>query len=821
MKIKHATECICAWAVYGTVICAGLCGFEGRVSADPTVLITGDVSTEFGIYHPVVVEVTPSVTPYEIEPDLANVTIGFPDYVLTGEARARIADQGFIALASPYRQLYDIYNLCEACGWPAFVTTDACLHSYHILYDYILRVLEVNYFIDDIDGLTRTLRSSSQTLYENTTDETVRQALQRITDYFSVAYGLLNPEASDYSAVAAEEVGMIMEGSPGYVQSPMFYSEDYPYEEDYSQYKPRGHYTRSVALEQYFLSMMWYGRITFSLNLLHATQEGLREAAREALLISRMLRTETVGDAPAAAVWDRIYSPTVFFVGKSDDITFDGYLGIAREVYGEDFLSQPADVLADDTLIDAFIARALELPDPKITVKAGKGLRLMGQRFIPDSYILDQLVFEFVLDRLMPRGLDVMAVLGSARAYEIIDTFYHDPDIYPDYPVQVAKLRAEFAGYAPEIWAQNLYFNWLYALLPLLEVKGEGYPPFMQSEAWVDKNLNSALGSWAELRHDTILYAKQSETGETSEPSQPPFIRGYVEPEPEVYARLAALAGFMRRGLEDRGLLDSLYESRLAEYETLMLSLMDIAVKELQNIAPTPAEYALIANFGGTIEALTSFPPEVAGQYQNDADDFMAVIADIHTDPNTNSALEVGVGHPLYLFVAAPVNGVLTLTLGSIFSYHEFTQPLAEGRLTDEEWQALQSGPDAVSMPEWILSFLEGDSSLKQDTYHVHPNPGTVVGVEEDRQEAFVSITCNPNPFNTATTIQYRLPESVAVKLIVYNVSGQAVEVLADGWFEKGIHTVTWTPQACASGIYIVRLISGSGSGAVKLLYMK
>ncbi|GAH96290.1 unnamed protein product, partial [marine sediment metagenome] len=64
-----------------------------------------------------------------------------------------------------------------------------------------------------------------------------------------------------------------------------------------------------------------------------------------------------------------------------------------------------------------------------------------------------------------------------------------------------------------EEWKQNLYWRWLYALLPLLEEnKDVDLPCFIQSPAWVDKELQTVLGSWTELRHDTILYAKQSYT---------------------------------------------------------------------------------------------------------------------------------------------------------------------------------------------------------------------------------------------------------------------------------------------------------------------
>jgi len=796
---------------------------SGTTLADNIVKITSDVPTEFGTYQPVLVDVTPSITPYRINEDLSNV-VNISDFELTLEAQELLSTNGFAAEASKFRQIYDVYNECEDRGIPAFVTTDACLHTFHILYDYILRVLEINYFIDDLDTITQAMLSDMQATYSATSDTSVKEAAMLNVAYLSVPYGLLHPEASNYPGIATEEIEKIYEGSGGYINSPLLYSEDYPYQEDYSQYKPRGHYTRTPELERYFRAMMWLGRITFSLDLYGASQEGLRHAAIQALLLSRSLATATVEPevtVPISELWDRIYQPTVFFVGKMDDINYLKYLELAEEVFGEDFLSQPPDILADEELIDTFITEALKLPEPKITVRAGKGYRFMGQRYIPDSYILDQLVYNEIPDpRLMPRGLDVMAVLGSDRAYEIIDTVYHDPDMYPDYDEQLTKLNQEFIGYAPEIWAQNLYFNWLYTLIPLLDVKGEGYPVFMQSVAWVDKDLNAALGSWAELRHDTILYAKQSETWETSVP-EPPFVRGYVEPNPEVYARLSALAGFMRRGLQERGLLDELFENRLVYFEELMLTLKDISVKELQNITPSDEEFVLICNFGGAIETLTSFPPEFEEQYENDADDFMAVIADIHTDPNNNECLEVGVGHPLNIYVIAPVNGIPTLTKGGIFSYHEFKQSLYEGRLTDEEWQELQSGENAKDMPEWTSSFLAGESSTKTETSHYLANVGQVTSVEEDTPVVFDLLQNYPNPFNPSTTINYKLTENGSVKLVVYNLSGQVIDVLVNGWQESGIHMIEWSPKEFASGIYFVRIIHNEKTATIKVLFMK
>jgi len=442
----------------------------------------------------------------------------------------------------------------------------------------------------------------------------------------------------------------------------------------------------------------------------------------------------------------------------------------------------------------------------------------MGQRYIPDSYILSELVFDRVDGRMMPRGLDIMAVLGSARAYEILDTLYKDT-LFPKYKEQMARLRKEFQGYLPAVWAQNLYYNWLYTLLPLLDVKGQGYPLFMQTPAWTDKDLNTSLGSWAELRHDTILYAKQSETKNTSIPNEPPYIMGYVEPEPEVYARLVALAGFMRRGMEDRKILDPQIKDRLVKFEDLMTTLMNISVKELQNTPPSAGEFVAICNFGKTIESLTTFPPDSPDLYRNDADDYMAVIADVHTDPNANEALEVAVGHPLELYVIAPVAGLPTLTRGGIFSYHEFRQKLAAGRLTDEEWQAMQSGPNAMKMPEWTASFTRDVIPVK--TGHFDANTRLVTRVEEQSPVPFSFLQNRPNPFNPSTVISYTLSNEGMVRLAVYNLSGQQAAVLLNGRQNAGAHTLIWSPKGLASGIYLIRITWLGREETIRAVYVK
>jgi len=136
--------------------------------------------------------------------------------------------------------------------------------------------------------------------------------------------------------------------------------------------------------------------------------------------------------------------------------------------------------------------------------------------------------------RMLPRGLDIPAAMGSTEAYTILQSMKETD--YRNYPENMSKMKTYISGLKNEIWQQNLYWSWLYALKPLVQEKPEGYPPFMRNSAWMRKELNTYLGSWTELKHDTILYAKQVYAEGCFVDKNVIDDRGYVEPDPHVYA---------------------------------------------------------------------------------------------------------------------------------------------------------------------------------------------------------------------------------------------------------------------------------------------
>jgi hypothetical protein len=773
--------------------------------------ITTDIETEFGTYHPYLVEITPQATQYTVAPDFSNV-VNFNEFEFSEADKDILKKNGFVVKPSYYCQIHHIYNYCYDVDIPVFVTTDAVLHAYHILYDYILRMLEVRQFADDLDNLNKEMLTIAQNKLKSAQDSTAKEAARKVLAYFTVSDMLLDSTGTPSSVVTElvqAELALI-EAHQGYGGSPIF-----SYLEDYSQYVPRGHYTRSSLLEHYFMSMMWLGRMTFAME-----PDNLPELTTEhtlmALIIVQALNSCEVNGETAMDVWSRIYDPTVFFVGKSDDLNIYQYTEIAGQVYGQDFVSLTVEELADSSLLTNFIELASELPGPLITSplpgSTPKGFRFMGQRFIPDSYMFDRLTAPTVSGRLMPRGLDIMAVLGSERAQEILDQVYYE-NSNPYYVLWRDSMKVEFAAKPAGDWAQNLYWNWLYSLMPLLFAKDSGYPPFMQKTAWQDKELATSSGSWAELRHDTILYAKQSSSWESA-PYYPPTLKGYVEPNPHLYARLAALARFMITGFDNRGILLDGFQKRLINLEYLLLNLKSISEKELTNEVLSAEEYVLIHKFGQIIETIITFPPEEVEQFENETDDQMPIIADVHTDALNNLVLEEGVGYPFDIFVIVPIEDTLKVARGAVFSYYEFSQPISD-RLTDETWQEMLKSDNPVKLPEWTGSFIDTSQSFVNKNPFPYNAAEFYTGISDKNMiltpGEFALKQNYPNPFNASTTISYEIPNTAIVNLRIYDVAGKEVKTLVDKIHNTGKYTINWNGRdnrgnRVSSGLYFIRL---------------
>jgi hypothetical protein len=375
---------------------------------------------------------------------------------------------------------------------------------------------------------------------------------------------------------------------------------------------------------------------------------------------------------------------------------------------------------ADDAKFAAFMEAARTLPPPQVNSmwvwinedkeQATKGFRFMGQRFTLDAYVFGQVIWRNVgtteKPRGLPKGLDFMAAMGSEEAYTILKDSGEDQ--YANYDKQMTKVRKEIKGLQSDSWTQNLYWSWLYTFQPLLEPKDARYPAFMQTQAWTRKDLHTALGSWTELKHDTILYAKQVMAEMGGGGVEAPH--SYVEPNPEAYARLLALATMTREGLEQRGLLSDLTRANLDNLISELQFLQRISEAEMSGAQISDDDYLHMLYWGGVLEQFTLAAADTdaqVGAHPILEDQKAALVADVATGLDSNNnlvALEEAIGQPTIIYVALPGEPT-RLGVGAVFSYYEFPVSV-DGRMTDEQWQAQVASGSNPAAPDWTNLFV-------------------------------------------------------------------------------------------------------------------
>ena len=125
----------------------------------------------------------------------------------------------------------------------------------------------------------------------------------------------------------------------------------------------------------------------------------------------------------------------------------------------------------------------------------------------------------------------------------------------------------------------------------------------------------------------------------------------------------------------------------------------------------------------------------------------------------------------------------------------------------------------AAVTPE-VMGYLESLRS-KLSSYEYARLMEILKGVKATVPTEYTLVQNYPNPFNPVTTIEYTLPEAARVKVEVYNLLGQVVEVLADGHLEAGYHKVQWDGSDMASGIYFYRIIAGNFTDTKRMVLLK
>lgn len=618
----------------------------------------------------------------------------------------KIIQQNFVITAGANLQLFHVYEENNYRQIPNFITTDLFLQAFHMYFSYVLKVLEQEQFIPILSDLCLSLYNESMQL-TNSTDANIKNLAAYHATFYAIPYYFLTGEKlqipKEYEADFEREVLNINEQSDTF--SPYLGVTDVFF--PYSLFKPRGHYTRKPEMEAYFKAMMWLQTATFCRN----NSDKLEQTIYSAVLLNTCKNKE---GKPLMSLYNSVYEPIVFLIGLPDNLSI---MDIALYLK-EQGINQLSTALTSESVkkVDNMLiqlAKEKNRIKPLIEIGCVDKINFMPQRYLVDNEILLNMVDPKPNSiRAYPKGLDIFAAFGSKSALTLLNDFYNEKSNWADFPKKMQAMQTQFNNYGE--WNSTIYNKWIESLLELQKTD-KNYPCFMQTNAWDLKNLNTSLASWAELKHDAILYGEQPMTAECGGGGPPkPIVKGYVEPNLRFWNKLEELAVLTKSLLQKHNLLNDDLEGKTEQLVNYAQFLSQVSQKEINKEALTDAEYQTIEWMGSSVEyfTLSVIDPDIyfdSWSRVEGPDKSIAVVADVYTRNvsgcQKNGILHVATGNANNIYVVVEIDGYLYLTKGATFSYYEFVQPLGT-RLTDEEWQQMLEDKKAPPVQKWMQPLI-------------------------------------------------------------------------------------------------------------------
>ncbi|EMB19531.1 DUF3160 domain-containing protein [Treponema denticola] len=616
---------------------------------------------------------------------------------------------------------------------PIFITTDLISHSKHLIFDKAMQDIEEQIFIVRLKDLTdiflKELEKVNTENFITAPEETKTKAvfyfqtakalletapIKKENEYSSKSKGYYVYEETDknkiiekYPEAVQEEVELILNAA-GSSSSPVFTFENgKEIIQDYSRYIVRGHYTKNGILSTYFRTMLWFSSIDFPMTNRKNMSGKNFEAVSEMQAIGLLIAEITKSNQTIFTIWSDIYNPISDIVGLSDDLSFYDLIPFLRNYNIGDFNTW---VSNEDNLMEFRNKAEQNLKKPFMNSSA-MSWKLFGQRFVFDSYIQEEATFPNVEDRFIPSGLDVMKVLGSKAADKILASSEYEK--YPGLKENLTRLQNGLMAEPGKKFGQTYYSTVLNEIaLQVRFEKGAGFY-FTESEAWNKKALLSAHGTWAELRHDTLLYAVMGGVAECGgDGIERPTFRTkpipepihYIEPNLPFWRNAALSIKYFASIVKQYKLIRPTSIERIESFAAICDKAASITEKEIQNKNISLQDIRWIPTIANELAKLVL---EFTHGYVDDKDELkMALIADVFKIGSTS--LQVGTGIPYRIYV--PLNdaqGGKRIAVGYCFSYYEFLQP-SNDLYTDKTWKGLvyNYGELEDKKPEWSKNIM-------------------------------------------------------------------------------------------------------------------
>jgi hypothetical protein len=755
---------------------------------------------------------------------------------LTNYEKELIAKNGFMAserlsYKTMGEALIDVFNK----DLPVFVSSDAILHAFHASYDVVLKETEKYVIIGKLNEFLKGLHAQTSALNAKyALNPAMKDCLKDFDLYLTIALKLLGepeqPWFSENSQAISDLIALV--NAQRAASYKIFGNSGRLI--DYSQFKPRGHYDDSnePILASYFRAAMWLGRIEFYLVAPKALEQTPPADVRRQTA-DAMLMLEAMDLAGSSSIFSELEDIIGFFVGPQDNVTLPD-LKELRNLTGIDKADMLLDSLTHKRFCDTLAKQAyanqkilsqILTHDPMQpdSIVPASAFMPFGQRFVIDSYITGNVVYDRIKPhRMLPSTLDILFALGNNAAGQLLK-----PDIDKfSYAPNIASLRFLIDSYDQAAWNGSLYNMWLNSLRKLNPPENRtNLPDFMQTSAYWQQKINTQLASWTELRHDNLLYAKQSYSGGVI----CSYPHSYVEPVTEFYLALKTMAENARDKFKTYSFNTGFGTStQVADFFNYFAKIADtlgqISQSELSGTPFTERqkyflESMLYQNHTCGSPYTGWYPNLFYGTNNMLKQDFL--VADMHTSPTDEMGNSVGwVKH----CGTGPVNmGVWITKLpgvgevafsGPVMSYYEYTTTNFF-RLTDQEWT--DNYLKASSRPDLVNLYLAGSEGNSRGT---GPDLTSIQGDDNGGVKvpaSYITARNFPNPFNPSTIISFAIPFNLSnqrTTLTIYNIEGQVLKTLVDEVLPSGSYLTKWDGKNengvnAASGIYIYNIKCG------------
>ena len=629
-----------------------------------------------------------------------------------------VGDAATFTFASTYLDLY--FN-----DLPVFISTDSLLHALHKSFDAMLMDFELTVLVPEVDRMLEAMHAELGAELAALPEPLVDTG-RDLDLYLTVARSLLAgapQKTASGDADLDQEVARILDAVAQLEPRDLeLFGAGVTY--DFSQMEPRGHYEEEPVLRQYFQAMIWLGRTDMSMVLFD--EQGEPKFNRRAL-DAAFVTNHLLAKSGAQAHWDRVDKVLVRLIGERDGMNPQDMSKYMAETGLADLAGLAT--ASDDQLYKALIdgkygvqrimsqIMYTDPTDPPLVLP--RVYLLLGQRFTLDSYVFNNVTYDRVQDlrtgakvtRMLPSELDVQFVLGSDAAAQHLK-----PELEQyGYQGVLHELRFLADAHPDDFWDATFYNGWLAAIRSLNDAtEFESLPEAMRTAAWADKTLNTQTASWAELRHDTLLYVKQSYSGGDG----CEYPDAYVEPVPAFYGRLAhlgALGDELVADLAKDGFEVARAQQFFANLGKAATTLETIAHKELEGAELTQAEFDFLR---GTIEEEivgcggSFYDGWYAGLFydQSTIGEYKPTIADVHTAPTDADGNPVGwvlhaaTGRPMLMVFTVEDCGGVQSYIGPVSSFHSVLTEDFD-RQTDSAWaEVLSKG--TPPRPTWTESFI-------------------------------------------------------------------------------------------------------------------